>query len=290
MDEARVLLVDDHHATLRALSTALELRLYRVSIDHASSAEEAITKVTEVDHDVVVSDIKMPGMDGVAMLAHLTSVKPWLPVLLMSGHIADDASSLALKSPAFAFLQKPIQREQLAVWVKRAIEMSRLRRALAKQRLTSDDYAQSMERIVAKRTRELEDNETVLWALIDTLPCIVVLTDPAGNILMFNRAAEEFTGYSRDEIIGKAVMTFIPASWQPVVLKRYADPSAQEVRAPHRNPWVSKSGDERMIEWRCTPFLMRQFDRPCVLGVGVFDDARNVRPWLAEKGHPYPVL
>ena len=64
MDTARVLIVDDDGMALQALSTMLATRLYRVEVTTASTAEEALKTLKQCDHDVILSDIQMPGMDG----------------------------------------------------------------------------------------------------------------------------------------------------------------------------------------------------------------------------------
>jgi PAS domain S-box-containing protein len=97
----------------------------------------------------------------------------------------------------------------------------------------------------------------------------VVLTDAEGRIVLFNRFAEQTTGCFRQSVIGRNIVTFIPETWKPIVLKRFADPSAAEVRAPHQNPWLDQTGKEHMIEWRCTPFSRPGSDKPWILGVGI---------------------
>jgi len=122
-----------------------------------------------------------------------------------------------------------------------------------------------------KRAEEaLKETQRSLEAVVETVPSLIVLTDAEGRILMFNRACEELTGYKREEVIGKKIPElFLPPEWIPVVQKRFADPYAPEVRAPHENPWLTKSGEERLIEWRCTALPSPKDGRPCVLGTGV---------------------
>jgi len=122
-----------------------------------------------------------------------------------------------------------------------------------------------------KRAEEaLKESQRSLEAVVETAGSLIVLCDPDGRITLFNHACEELTGYKREEVLGKTIPElFLPPKWVPVVQKRFADPYAPEVRAPHENPWVTKSGEERLIEWRCTVLPSPKDSRPCILGTGV---------------------
>ena len=138
---------------------------------------------------------------------------------------------------------------------------------------------QLLRREIADRERmevALAEKERMLSELVETAPSLVVLADPEGQILLFNRACEELTGYTRDEVIGKNLLElFVPPEWQPSVLQRFADPLSPEVRRPHENAWLTKAGDQRSIEWRCAALPMDGDDRLGVLGIGVDITARK---------------
>ena len=120
----------------------------------------------------------------------------------------------------------------------------------------------------ARKDTHAED-QRLLGELVETAGNLIVLTDPDGRIILFNHACEELTGYRRDEVLGKTIPElFLPPEWVPIVQKRFADPYAPKVRAPHENPWRTKSGEERIIEWRCTVIPSPEDGRPCILGTG----------------------
>ena len=147
-----------------------------------------------------------------------------------------------------------------------------------------EDYALHLEAKVQERTEALRESQRSLEAVVETAPSLIVLTDPEGGITLFNRACEELTGYKREEVLGKTIPElFLPPEWVPLVQKRFADPSAPEVRAPHENPWRTKSGEERLIEWRCTVLPSPQDGRPCVLGAGVDITDRKRAEEVREK-------
>lgn len=149
-----------------------------------------------------------------------------------------------------------------------------------------EDLSEKTERLqreIADRARvelELAEKERLLSELIETAPTLVVLADDKGRILLFNRACEELTGYARHEVIGKDLLSlFVPPEWQSTVQARFADPFAPEVQRPHENPWLTKAGERRCIEWRCAVLPIDGADLYGVLGIGVDITERR----LAER-------
>src|ERR1700737_2461670 len=150
-----ILIVDDDTALLEALPQALSLRLTAVEVDTSDSALKALDLIQEHDYDAIVSDIKMPGMDGLALLAKIQELRPDTPTLLITGHGEHDLAVQALRGGAYDFIQKPIDRDYMVAALNRAIQTCRLRRQLADQQRALELHALSLERIVENRTREL---------------------------------------------------------------------------------------------------------------------------------------
>ena len=156
-----VLIVDDDTALLEALPQALALRLTAVEVDTSDSALNALALVQEHDYDAIVSDIKMPGMDGLALLQKIQELRPDTPTLLITGHGEHDLAVQALRGGAYDFIQKPIDRDYMVAALNRAIQTRRMRRKLAEQQRALELHALSLERVVENRTRELvEANAT----------------------------------------------------------------------------------------------------------------------------------
>ncbi len=86
MTETYILIVDDDTALLQALPQALSLRMKDVKVDTSDAAANALELIRTNDYDAIVSDIKMPGMDGLALLAHVQELLPATPTLLITGH------------------------------------------------------------------------------------------------------------------------------------------------------------------------------------------------------------
>ncbi len=155
MDKAHILIVDDDTALLEALPQALYLRLEEVKVDTCDSAQAAIEQIGEYEYAAIVSDIKMPGMDGLALLAKIQELRPDTPTLLITGHGEHDLAVQALRGGAYDFIQKPIDRDYLVAALQRAIQTYQLRRKVKVQQLALELHARSLERMVQQRTKEL---------------------------------------------------------------------------------------------------------------------------------------
>ena len=155
-----ILIVDDDTALLEALPQALAIRLTAVQVDTSDSALDALKQIEENDYDAIVSDIKMPGMDGLALLAKIQKLRPETPTLLITGHGEHDLAVQALRGGAYDFIQKPIDRDYLIAALNRAIQTHRLRRQVAEHQRALELHALSLERIVENRTRELVEANT----------------------------------------------------------------------------------------------------------------------------------
>jgi two-component sensor histidine kinase len=169
MIASRVLIVDDDHALLDALPRMLRLRMEPLFVDTADSARPALEQIAAVDYDAIVTDIKMPGMDGLALLGEIRALRPSTPTLLITGHGEDDLAIQALRGGAYDFIQKPIDREYLIAALKRAIDLCRLSRQVQAQNEALESHAAKLEKIVEERTRDLvELNQRLQRAVAET--------------------------------------------------------------------------------------------------------------------------
>jgi signal transduction histidine kinase len=155
MNTPYILIVDDDAALLQALPQALNLRMDDIKVDTSDSALAAVKLIEENDYDAIVSDIKMPGMDGLALLAKIQELRPDTPTLLITGHGEHDLAVRALRGGAYDFIQKPIDRDYLVAALQRAVQTRQLRRKVYEQQLALELHAKSLERMVQKRTSEL---------------------------------------------------------------------------------------------------------------------------------------
>jgi FixJ family two-component response regulator len=151
----RILIVDDDPDLLRALSRTIMLRLRKVQVDAVDSANEALALLQRQPYDAVICDIKMPGMDGLALLGKIHEQQPEIPTLLITGHGEHELAIRALRGGAYDYIQKPIERDSFIAALLRAIQTCQLRRRVAEQQRTVELHARSLERLVQQRTHEL---------------------------------------------------------------------------------------------------------------------------------------
>src|SRR5215204_2857926 len=108
-----ILIVDDDAALLEALPEVLRLRMDAPEIDTGNSAASALARIAQTDYDAAVVDIKMPGMDGLQLLAEIKKLRPDMPILLITGHGDHELAVQALRGGAHDYVTKPIDREYL---------------------------------------------------------------------------------------------------------------------------------------------------------------------------------
>jgi DNA-binding NtrC family response regulator len=154
-DQPRVLIVDDDPGLLQALPQALRLRMAGVTVDTAESAAAALDQIATRDYDAIVTDIKMPGMDGLALLAEIRGRRPETPTLIITGHGEYDLAVRALRGGAYDFIQKPIDRDDFVASLHRAIRAHALNRRLKDRHFALERCAGELESIVEKLAREL---------------------------------------------------------------------------------------------------------------------------------------
>ena len=120
-----VLLVDDEPGVLFTLTELLAEHGHKVVT--ARSGAEAMPLVDEAD--TVVTDLQMPGMDGLALLAQINARDPQLPVILLTAHGSERVAVQAIKSGAHDYIAKPFDIDEVGVVIERALETRRLRQA-----------------------------------------------------------------------------------------------------------------------------------------------------------------
>lgn len=145
-DLNHLLLVDDEDGIRRVLGLVLADAGWEVRL--AASAEEALTLYQAEPVPIVLTDIKMPGMDGLELLRTLKSLSPETEVVLMTGHGDLDLAIQGIKLDAADFITKPIRDDALDIALARARERYSMRRAIR-------EHTEHLELLVNQKTREL---------------------------------------------------------------------------------------------------------------------------------------
>jgi len=120
----KILIVDDERAIRSTLKEILEFEDYNV--DEAEDGEKALQLMGKTKYDVVLCDIKMPGMDGIEVLEKAMELVPDTPFIMISAHGTIDTAVEATKKGAYDFLQKPPDLNRLLVSVRNALDKSSL--------------------------------------------------------------------------------------------------------------------------------------------------------------------
>ncbi|MDT8342633.1 MAG: sigma-54 dependent transcriptional regulator [Longimicrobiales bacterium] len=124
-EKPAILVVDDETAILETLEILLRREGFRVRT--ASSGREALEALEAEVPDVVLTDIRMPGLDGLELLAHVREVDPEVAVILMTAQASLQSAMQAVNRGAFYYLQKPFANDELLGLLRRACETRRLK-------------------------------------------------------------------------------------------------------------------------------------------------------------------
>ena len=124
MSIANVLLVDDETEFVETFSERLELR--NLNVSKAFSGQEALQLLeTNQDTEVVILDVKMPGMDGIETLTEIKKKFPLMEVIMLSGHSTVESAIEGMKKGAFDYLMKPCDMDQIIAKVSEAVAKKR---------------------------------------------------------------------------------------------------------------------------------------------------------------------
>jgi two-component system sensor histidine kinase/response regulator len=132
---SRVLLVDNNVGLLSALSELLKERKPGVLIDTALTAEAALSLIRDTEYDAVITDLRMPGMDGLGLLKKARLRRPETPVVLMTGYGDREVEDKALHLGAYAFIHKPVEPDVFVSVVSRALLKAQVLRRSTEQYL-----------------------------------------------------------------------------------------------------------------------------------------------------------
>ncbi len=116
----RILLVDDEKDFVQTLSERLKMRQFESNVVY--NGQEALDFTNREETEVMVLDLKMPGIDGLEVLKKIKQTKPEIEVIILTGHGSEEDKKICMDLGAFALLQKPADIDQLTDTMKRAYE------------------------------------------------------------------------------------------------------------------------------------------------------------------------
>ena len=174
----KVLFVDDEPGVRRTVGRLLDEMGYQVTT--ASGGEEALELMGLETAEIVITDVRMPGVDGVALLQALKRWWPMTEVIILSGHGDFNMAVTCLKHGASDFLPKPVDDESLEVAIRRAEER-------IESRLQSIRYQEAME-------AELKRLRVLYGRVFDASPSSITVLDEDFTIIEANRTCETLFG------------------------------------------------------------------------------------------------
>ena len=121
---SRILVIDDERSIRNTLKEILEFEKYQVEL--AEDGIKALELIKTNDFDVILCDIKMPGMDGIEVLQKIEELNHDTPVVMISGHGNIDTAVESIKKGAFDFIEKPLDLNRLLITLRNAMDKSNL--------------------------------------------------------------------------------------------------------------------------------------------------------------------
>ena len=263
---SKVLIIDDEEGIRKVLTISLASDGYDVLA--AAGGEEGIEIFKKESPSIILTDIKMPGIDGIEVLKQIKELNPDAEVVMITGHGDMDSAIESLKLDASDFLNKPIKDEALSVALRRAEQ-----RIAIKKKLKA--YTDDLENMVQIATEEGKRRSEFQNKLITSSNDAIITTDENGDIIIYNKGAEGIFGYTRSEVITKMNIDEL-----------YPQTIASEFRSG-----LEERGDMDLSQWREVAIVTKDgdivptrfsgsilYEEDEVVGsVGFFQDLREIK-------------
>jgi PAS domain S-box-containing protein len=193
MNRPKILIVDDEHEILQLLKKFLEDEDFNVFC--AQDGQSALDLLQQIQIDVVVTDIRMPGMDGLELLRRIKRIDNLTEVIVLTGYASIDAAVKSMKSDgAFDFLTKPVENfEDFLISVEKALSHRHL----------------CMENV--KLLKALKESELRYRSFVENFNGIAFRLNPDGKPIFYHGAVKELTGYDETQLLDPS------KSWESLI-------------------------------------------------------------------------
>ncbi len=270
----RILVIDDEIDTVRVLSISLRSDGFQVL--GAGSGEEGVELFRRERPEIVLTDIKMPGMDGIGVLQNVKQIDPNAEVIIFTGHGDIDNAIEALKHGASDFLNKPVRDDLLALAIRRAEEKVAIRQRLQR-------YTDHLEQEVEKATGELQRRSHLMSRLIRSSNDGIVAFDEHFRVAIFNPAAERIFGFRVEEVVERLTIDDLCSREIALSLRQPLLPPSPGSELPWQETTIAaRDGAAIPVRFAGTPLF--QGGRP-VGSVAFFQDLREIRRLQQELVH-----
>jgi two-component system, NtrC family, sensor kinase len=262
----KLLIIDDEAGIRKVLSLSLASDGYDVLT--APGGEEGIELFEKESPSIILTDIKMPGMDGIEVLKQIKEQSPDSEVVMITGHGDMDLAIEALKLDASDFLNKPIKDAALSVALKRAEERIAIKRKLK-------SYTDDLENMVRVATEEVKRKSEFQNKLITSSNDAIIATDEKGDIIIYNKGAEKIFAHPRVDVIRRMnIENLYPAGIASEFRSGLEERDAVDLSEWKEVTIVAK--DKEVVPTRFSGFILHGDDE--VVGcVGFFQDLREIK-------------
>jgi PAS domain S-box-containing protein len=262
----KILLIDDEEDILKVLSMSLQIDGYEVVT--ASNGNEGVELFKQTSPQIVLTDIKMPGMDGLQVLKQIKQLAPYVEVIIITGHGEIDSAIEALQYGASDFIHKPVKDEALSISLKLAEEKLKIRKQL-------QEYTEDLENMVKIATLEFEGYSIFQAILIRCCNDGIVATDENWKILIFNPEAEKIFEYRRFDVVRKKDARELFPNEVNDFFNQKLDSGYQEDDQPWIETWVTSESKEK-IPVRFSGTIL--WEKKKMMGaVAFFQDLREIK-------------
>ncbi|TAN24197.1 MAG: sigma-54-dependent Fis family transcriptional regulator [Acidobacteria bacterium] len=192
-----ILVVEDKHELRAMLRAALTSEGYRV--EEAADGHAALTALRHTQYDAVLTDLKLPGNNGIEILHAAREVSPATPVLLMTAYGSIEEAVQAMKDGAYDFIQKPLDLEQLALRLRRAIGEQKLQRqnVLLRQEL-AERYG--LPKIIGDHD-SMKQAAAALQRIATTATTVLLLGESGTGKELFARAVHQLSARAAEPFV-----------------------------------------------------------------------------------------
>jgi PAS domain S-box-containing protein len=262
----KVLVVDDDGSIRDLMRMSLDLEGYATF--GASDGPSALDVFRRELPEVVLLDVRLPGMDGIEVLSRIKEMSPDTEVIIFTGHGDMNMAVECMRKDASNFLPKPVSDDLLILSVKRCEEKIALKNKIKQ-------HTRDMENSVREAHRELERVYQFRENIIENSPDALVCVRKGGSIIIFNSAAEKLLGYTKSEVVGKmSIVKLYPPGVAKHIMKLLRSEEYGGVGVLHKREvsLVHKDGQE--IPVYISAAILYE-DGNEVGSVGIFTDLRE---------------
>jgi DNA-binding NtrC family response regulator len=129
MMSARILVVDDELDMLALLAMIISEKTEH-KVTTTNNPLEVVQFVKEKEYDLIISDLKMPVMDGIELIAEIRKIDQYIPILVITAYGSIESAEEAINKGAYDYITKPFRKEQILIAIGRALEWKNMRKEL----------------------------------------------------------------------------------------------------------------------------------------------------------------